>query len=303
MFDNEIRTSLFLWLKQRESQNGGIFSRNELANDFTFNHKRITLIGPTGIWTPKGFETPISITTTSNGPYDDGISPDGILIYKYRGNNPNHRDNIGLNTAFLNRTPLVYFNAISPGKYQAVWPLFIMRNDPINLQIEAAIDPAYSQQQYLPAIPETTAYSNESVLSIRKYITSVTRQRLHQSAFREQVLEAYSRSCTICRLQHPELLDAAHIIADSQEDGLPVVTNGLALCKIHHSAYDQNIIGISPDYKLSVREDILQEVDGPMLEVGLKSIEGQLINLPRKLENRPDRDRLAKRFDEFRTAM
>jgi putative restriction endonuclease len=130
MFDNEIRTSLFLWLKQREVQNGGIFSRNELVNDFSFNHKRITLIGPTGIWIPKGFQIPISITTTSNGPYNDGISEDGILIYKYRGNNPNHRDNLGLNNAFLNRTPLVYFHSVCPGKYQAIWPIFIIRNDP-----------------------------------------------------------------------------------------------------------------------------------------------------------------------------
>jgi putative restriction endonuclease len=128
MFDNEIRTSLFLWLKQREVQNGGIFSRNELVNDFSFNHKRITLIGPTGIWIPKGFQIPISITTTSNGPYNDGISEDGILIYKYRGNNPNHRDNLGLNNAFLNRTPLVYFHSVCPGKYQAIWPIFIIRN-------------------------------------------------------------------------------------------------------------------------------------------------------------------------------
>jgi len=72
------------------------------------------------------------------------------------------------------------------------------------------------------------------------------------------------------------------------------------LCKIHHSAYDQNIIGISPDYKLSVREDILREVDGPMLEVGLKSIEGQIINLPKKIEDRPDRDLLAMRFEQFK---
>ena len=175
-----------------------------------------------------------------------------------------------------------------------------MKDDQTNLQIEAAIDPAYSQQQYLPAIPETSSIDNESVLSIRKYITSVTKQRLHKSAFRECVLEAYNRSCTICRLQHPELLDAAHIIPDSYEEGLPIVANGLALCKIHHSAYDQNIIGISPDYKLSVREDILREVDGPMLEVGLKSIEGQIINLPKKIEDRPDRDLLAMRFEQFK---
>ncbi len=300
MNEQEIRAALFLWLKQKEARYGGIFTRNELIYDFSFNNNRITLMGPTGIWIPKGFDVPISITTTSNGPYDDGFSEDGILRYKYRGTNPNHRDNVGLQKAYYNRTPLVYFHSIYPGKYQAVWPIFIMKDDPSNLQVEAAIDPAYNQQQYLPSIPEMPMTDDESVLSIRKYITTLTRHRLHQSAFREFVLNAYDRSCTICRLQHPELLDAAHIIPDSHEFGLPVVSNGLSLCKIHHSAYDQNIIGISPDYKLSVREDILHEVDGPMLEVGLKSIEGQQINLPKRIEDRPDRDRLAMRYEEFK---
>jgi len=112
MFETEIRSSLFLWLKQRETQNGGIFLRTELVNDFTINNNRITLIGPTGIWTPKGFEIPISIATTSKGPYNDGFSTDGILTYKYRGANPNHRDNLGLKKAYLNRTPLVYFHSV-----------------------------------------------------------------------------------------------------------------------------------------------------------------------------------------------
>ena len=38
--------------------------------------------------------------------------------------------------------------------------------------------------------------------------------------------------------------------------------NVLSLCKIHHAAYDKNILGISPDYQVKVRIDILDEVDG-----------------------------------------
>ena len=61
---------------------------------------------------------------------------------------------------------------------------------------------------------------------------------------------------TLCKLRHAELLDAAHIIADANDEGLPIVPNGLALCKIHHAAFDKNIIGISPDRdRLSERYD------------------------------------------------
>jgi len=103
----------------------------------------------------------------------------------------------------------------------------------------------------------------------------------------------------MCKLHHEELLDAAHIIPDSEEDGLPIVENGLSLCKIHHAAYDKNIIGIDPDYNIKVREDILSEVDGPMLKYGLQSLDGRKIILPNREIDFPNRDRLDRRYREF----
>ncbi|MGI8867651.1 MAG: HNH endonuclease [Mycobacteriales bacterium] len=52
---------------------------------------------------------------------------------------------------------------------------------------------------------------------------------------------AYETRCAVCRIGHRELLDAAHILPDTHPRGEPVVPNGLALCKIHHAAYDRNI--------------------------------------------------------------
>ena len=128
------------------------------------------------------------------------------------------------------------------------------------------------------------------------------KRRLHQTRFRERVVAAYSSTCALCRLRHQELLDAAHIIPDARPGGEPVVPNGLCLCKIHHAAFDQNIIGVSPDYVVSVRTDILEEVDGPMLRHGLQGLHGGSIALPRRQRDRPDRERLAQRFEEFRQA-
>jgi putative restriction endonuclease len=127
------------------------------------------------------------------------------------------------------------------------------------------------------------------------------KRRLHQQTFREKILLAYHENCALCRLRHRELLDAAHIIPDS-EGGQPVVPNGMALCKIHHAAFDQNIIGISPDYIIKVREDVLFETDGPMLKHGLQGFNNQRIFTPRG-NNRPDRDLLARRFEKFRKAI
>ena len=89
-------------------------------------------------------------------------------------------------------------------------------------------------------------------------------------------------------MKHAELLDAAHIIPDSEPEGDPVVPNGIALCKLHHAAYDRHILGIRPDYVVEIREDILNEIDGPMLQHGIKELHEQRILVPRDNELKPN---------------
>jgi putative restriction endonuclease len=136
----------------------------------------------------------------------------------------------------------------------------------------------------------------------RAYAFRVVRQRLHQAGFREGVLAAYRRTCSICRLRHEELLDAAHIIPDGQPRGDPVIPNGLALCKLHHAAFDSNIIGIRPDLVVEIRQDILREIDGPMLLHGLQGLHGSIITVPHEARLRPAPDRLEERYEQFQRA-
>jgi putative restriction endonuclease len=78
---------------------------------------------------------------------------------------------------------------------------------------------------------------------------------------------------------------------------------GLALCKIHHAAYDSFVLGIRPDLVVEIRADLLEEIDGPMLEHGLKGRHGQqLMAVPRIRAERPDRKLLEQRYDRFRSA-
>jgi putative restriction endonuclease len=136
----------------------------------------------------------------------------------------------------------------------------------------------------------------------REYATRAVRQRLFQAEFRRRVVAAYQTRCALCRLRHPELLDAAHITADSDATGDPVVSNGMALCKLHHAAFDQYFFAVTPDYEIEVRPSIRRESDGPMLVVGLQDIHGTRIHIPAELENQPSRDRLALRYEAFRRA-
>jgi len=129
------------------------------------------------------------------------------------------------------------------------------------------------------------------------------RTRLHQASFRDAVLAAYRGRCAISHIPEPRLLDAAHIVMDADEQlGQLIVSNGLPLPKLHHAAFDAHLIGIDPDYRIHVSVRLLEIHDGPFLELGLKGIAGTLIDRARRLEDRPDRDRLALRFEQFKKA-
>ena len=120
--------------------------------------------------------------------------------------------------------------------------------------------------------------------------------------FRQRVLRAYQTTCAVCRLKHVELLDAAHIISDSKPNGDPIIPNGIALCKIHHAAYDRNLLGIRPNYQVEINADLLLEIDGPMLKHGLQEMNGQKLLVPPSVQSRPDPERLQVRYEEFKNA-
>ncbi len=106
----------------------------------------------------------------------------------------------------------------------------------------------------------------------------------------------------MCRLHHPELLDAAHILPDAHPKGDPVVPNGLALCKIHHAAYDVNLLGVRPDLTIQVAPRLMDETDGPMLSHGLQGVNGIRLSVPRGRRSQPDPERLEMRYLEFLAA-
>jgi len=196
------------------------------------------------------------------------------------------------------RIPLVYFHAVEPGSYVAAYPVFVVDDDPAQLHFSLQVDDAYAVES------QTVTHSAvaEDSEPRRAYVTASFRRRLHQVAFRARVIRAYAERCALCRLRHQELLDAAHITPDSELDGEPVVSNGIALCKLHHAAFDRFFFAIRPDYVIEVRQSILTETDGPMLVVGLQEIQGQLIHLPRLAAHAPDKLRLERRYEQFRDA-
>lgn len=297
MDETQIRIAAFKWLEKQVNAYGNILPRSILENGFDYQGVRVTLMGARGIWKPRVFkDTPISITTVAGGPYSDMITDDGLLLYKYQGTDPFNRDNISLREAMKREIPLIYFFGIQKGKYLPIWPVYIVDDNPGTLTFTVAADDMSSIFEQ-----ESMGYrvSEETKIIKRRYITTTVKARIHQSSFREMVIQAYHEKCAFCRLKHPELLDAAHIIPDSDIMGEPVINNGISLCKIHHAAYDMNIIGITPDYQIKVRDDVLRETDGPMLKYGIQALHNHMILLPYNKVHWPDRDRLAQRYEIF----
>ena len=115
MNDHGIRIAAFEWLSRQVEIRGDVLPWALLTFGFEIQGQRIPLVSQQGIFKPRHLALPISIRTSADGPYDDGFGPDGLLRYRYRGTDPNHRDNVGLREAWRTDTPLAYFHAISKG--------------------------------------------------------------------------------------------------------------------------------------------------------------------------------------------
>lgn len=295
--DHRIRLAAFNWLEAQVAARGDdVLPRALLAEGFKLDGVRIPLLGPQGIFKPRVLtDAPLSITTAPSGPYDDGFSPAG-LRYRYRGAEPDHRDNRGLRFAMQYRLPLVYFFGLVKNRYLAVWPVLVVGDDPGALTFTIQVD---DRKHVVDQRRESVRVRDDSGDSRREYVTTAARQRVHQRSFRERVLAAYRRQCAFCRFRHPELLDAAHIIPDAEPEGEPIVQNGLALCKLHHAAFDRYFVGVRPDYVVQVRHDLLDEEDGPTLVHGIQALHGNRIILPRNPGLRPDTDRLEQHYERF----
>lgn len=297
--DDLIRTAAIAYVAEVTGDGEMPITWHQLSSGFVFGGWRIPLVSQQGIFKPARLDLPISIRTTPPrpdraAPYPDEITADGYLSYAYRGTDPDHRDNRMLREVMHRGTTLLYLQGITRGVYQASAAV-ILRDDPAVLRFEVAL---------LPLVSVVAGLTHELVdITQRHHYLRLVRQRAHQALFRSNVLRAYRTRCTVCSLGHAELLDAAHIVSD-RGGGEPVIPNGFAMCKIHHAAFDADILGVRPGAELvaEVRRDVLEEVDGPMLQHGIQGVHGRRLVVPTRPEWRPDPVGVERRYERFRRA-
>jgi putative restriction endonuclease len=302
--DWQLRLAAFDALRRLTEPTGGVITRDQMTTGFLFRGERVAFADRgRGIWRPKilgSHGAALSVITSApkpghTAPYDDGAANDeGWLAYRYQRRSEDSWDNAALRRACQGNLPIIYFSGVAPGVFSAVFPAYVVADE--------RADRTFRLASVGVTVDDPAILAGGETPLVKNYMLQVVKRRLHQHKFRELVVTAYGRRCTVCRLGHDELLDAAHILEDRDERGHPEVANGLALCKIHHSAYDANILGIDPDRRIHIRAAILDEVDGPMLEHGIQAMDGVEIDVPRRAALRPRREYLEERFAKFLAA-
>lgn len=123
----------------------------------------------------------------------------------------------------------------------------------------------------------------------RKVITTITR-KYREYDFRDRVLSAYRSTCAFCGLQL-KLVEAAHIIPVAADSSTDETRNGVALCALHHRAYDQNLLSFDDTYRIQVSAAATAQLGELGLAGGLgafrKSLKSAIV-LPADSRDYPD---------------
>jgi putative restriction endonuclease len=301
--DWQIRLSAFAALRLLVGAHGVVLPWGVLEPGFKHGERSYLFANQVkGIFRPAGMSGgALSIKTTvpRRGPprYVD-LSSDDLFSYALQDRGVEYHDNQLLLWCARTTTPFIYFYGIAPGYYRPIWPVYVQEHSASDARVLVASTP-----QGTPLLePGTFASDGASRAIERRYATIETKRRLHQDAFRHLVLGAYEERCAICNMPRRALLDAAHILPDREERGVPSIQNGLALCKLHHSAFDADLIGIRPDRVVEISALLMAEHDGPTLEIGLKGMAGRSLRLPRRRSDAPDEDFLEERYARFRSS-
>lgn len=117
---------------------------------------------------------------------------------------------------------------------------------------------------------------------VAKFRDRVPSHRLRRDPrFRVSVLDAYDARCVVCGQDlsvgdTPLDIEAAHIMP-VRDDGPDMVQNGLALCSLHHRAFDRGIIGLCEDrqiFRVVVSELIQGESRKSLIDLRNQPVHG-----------------------------
>lgn len=123
----------------------------------------------------------------------------------------------------------------------------------------------------------------------QRTLSQIIRTR-RDNSFRARVLRAYGYRCAFSGIQL-KLVDAAHIVPVSFESSTDETSNGIALSKLHHAAYDRGLITLNEQYQIVYKESEISRLTELNLHGGVAEFLGSLrpvIDAPPALADRPN---------------
>jgi hypothetical protein len=166
-----------------------------------------------------------------------------------------------------------------------VWAEFQGRD--LELQAEAERIRAATYKEDPPLNEEQIRADERRILEGKVESTerfSRTRRRQQTDAFRRIVLRNYGSSCSFCGLDVSKLLDAAHIRPWSVDlQGRLDPSNAICLCVLHHRAFDQGLLTLSQDLKVTTSVKLNRSTN-PFVKSTLLVLDGVAMRLPNRSE-------------------
>lgn len=130
---------------------------------------------------------------------------------------------------------------------------------------------------------EQTVETDGVVLPNGEERMSYIKQRVHQRFFREIIMSTYNCKCCISGIQNKELLEACHILSWCEDlTNRCNPENGLCMNVLFHKAYDQYLIGITPDYDIVISDEMFEKATEENFRNYLKCVNGQKIITPKR---------------------
>ena len=273
---------------------------SEIVRGFPFPGGRIMLASQAlGIFKPRQMDRVLSIKTVvpragRGAQYADQVadgSENGMWVYDMREHSPAHPQNQWLKTAWMEGLPLLYLRGLAPAVYLPSFPVYVTDWDAGAGQVRVTLGLECTSQQDLV---EPALMGRE----LSRYTYGRMQNRVSAACFRVDVLEAYQDTCALSGLARPQLVDAVPI-AQGGSGGHLAVTEGLCMSRLHHAAFDANLLGIDPDGRVHLSERLDTYANGDPFVRNLMSVAGRRIAVPEAPEFQPNRDLLAARFEQF----
>ena len=304
--DWPIRAQALLAVERLAISTGGRIPWSEIAKGFSHRGQQIQLASRAlGIFKPRQMSAALSIKTVQpragrpSWYRDQSAAFDtetGLLPYDLV-RDPRHPTNASLRLAYERHSRLIYFRAVEPACYEAIWPVWVgnFREDEGRVFLAAA-DPV---RKVADSVQDVAPMTDMEVRE-RSYSLRTTKHRNHQAWFSSRIRSVYGYRCAFSDLPLGKLLVGAHIKAD--EDGGPAsVPNGICMSTLHHAAFDSYLIGVDPDLRIHVSRNVFDADDGPLL-ASLQGLDGGSLRVPDEPLARPDSAFLEWRFDRFEAA-